>query len=221
MIKLKDGMKVKCSTDLDALIFLEECNIQGFIWKGFTEWKDGVYYELKNNLVYIFNINEDVKKELLLFKCETKVSYTLEDDEYFLVDHRRRENVLNNQIREIKIKNPKSHGRYEYEYKYIYIEYVSLTKMNPRSICSTFSIPKIYEDLNNMFFNVPPHALFDEYEDVDKVIVNKPCVIVFLKSGEKGVSKCLDEDGFDDYIGYKIALAKAKIRYYKNIIKKY
>lgn len=56
-------------------------------------------------------------------------------------------------------------------------------------------------------------------QDIEKVIINDPCVIVFLKSGEKGIAKCMPEDTFDEQIGYEIAYCKAKIKALSNDIK--
>lgn len=47
--------------------------------------------------------------------------------------------------------------------------------------------------------------------DVQKVIVNKPCVIVFLKTGEKGIAKCYPGDEFSEEQGYMIAYRRARI----------
>lgn len=56
-------------------------------------------------------------------------------------------------------------------------------------------------------------------QDVVKVIINDPCVIVFLKSGEKGIAKCMQEDIFDERIGYEIAYCRAKIKELSHNIK--
>lgn len=56
-------------------------------------------------------------------------------------------------------------------------------------------------------------------QDIEKVIINDPCIIVFLKSGEKGIAKCMPEDAFDEQIGYEIAYCKAKIKALSNNIK--
>mgnify|MGYP006883105101 CR=1 FL=1 len=45
-----------------------------------------------------------------------------------------------------------------------------------------------------------------------KVIVNEPAVICILDDGSKGVSKCMEEDVFDENKGIKIAYIKAKIK---------
>lgn len=45
-----------------------------------------------------------------------------------------------------------------------------------------------------------------------KIIVNEPAVICILDDGSKGVSKCMDEDLFDENKGIKIAYIKAKIK---------
>lgn len=52
--------------------------------------------------------------------------------------------------------------------------------------------------------------------DVQKVIVNKPCVIVFLRTGEKGIAKCYPGDEFSEEQGYMIAYKRATIERLKN-----
>lgn len=52
--------------------------------------------------------------------------------------------------------------------------------------------------------------------DVQKVIVNKPCVIVFLKTGEKGIARCCSGDEFSEEQGYMIAYKRATIERLKN-----
>lgn len=65
--------------------------------------------------------------------------------------------------------------------------------------------------------NVKIYEMPDYVEnEVKKVIINEPCVIVFLTSGEKGVAKCCPEDKFDENIGYAIALYRARIEKNKN-----
>lgn len=52
--------------------------------------------------------------------------------------------------------------------------------------------------------------------DVQKVIVNKPCVIVFLRTGEKGIAKCYPGDEFSEERGYMIAYKRATIERIKS-----
>lgn len=49
---------------------------------------------------------------------------------------------------------------------------------------------------------------FNKSEDVERVLVNEPAIIVFTKDGYKGVAVCDDKDKFDHEVGYKIAYAK-------------
>jgi len=53
---------------------------------------------------------------------------------------------------------------------------------------------------------------------VKKVIINEPCVIVILNSGEKGIAKCCPEDEFNEERGYKIALERAMKEEYLNAV---
>lgn len=57
------------------------------------------------------------------------------------------------------------------------------------------------------------------HEDVEKVIVNEPCVIVFLRSGEKGIAKCCPDDKFEEIHGYSIAYQRATIQRIRNEMK--
>lgn len=56
--------------------------------------------------------------------------------------------------------------------------------------------------------------------EVKKVIVNEPCVIVILNSGEKGIAKCCAEDEFNEERGYIIALERARKEKYLNDVVK-
>ena len=56
--------------------------------------------------------------------------------------------------------------------------------------------------------------------EVKKVIINEPCVIVILSSGEKGVAKCMDCDEFKEERGFYIALERARREKCKNDIKR-
>lgn len=55
---------------------------------------------------------------------------------------------------------------------------------------------------------------------VKKVIINEPCVIVILNSGEKGIAKCCPEDKFIEERGYIIALERARKEKYLNDVVK-
>lgn len=53
-------------------------------------------------------------------------------------------------------------------------------------------------------------------DDVEKLIINEPYVIVELESGEIGNAKCHVDDEFDEEIGFKIAYRRAMISKHKN-----
>lgn len=56
--------------------------------------------------------------------------------------------------------------------------------------------------------------------EVKKVIINEPCVVVILNTGEKGVAKCCPEDKFIEERGYMLALVRArKEKYLNNVVK--
>lgn len=57
-------------------------------------------------------------------------------------------------------------------------------------------------------------------EDNLKVIRNGKATIVILEDGTKGVSKCLEEDTYNESIGFEIAYKKAKIKQLTKELKK-
>lgn len=57
--------------------------------------------------------------------------------------------------------------------------------------------------------------------EVKKVIINEPCVVVILNTGEKGVAKCCPEDKFSEAIGFNIAFNRARIKKCENNAKSY
>lgn len=46
------------------------------------------------------------------------------------------------------------------------------------------------------------------FENIEKVIFNKPATIVIFKDGSKSVAKCSKGDFYDPFVGYLVALAK-------------
>lgn len=58
-------------------------------------------------------------------------------------------------------------------------------------------------------------------KDVKRVIYSDNATIVILKSGVKGIAKCLEEDTYNKEIGYRVAYLKAKIKEMKKELKKY
>ena len=60
-------------------------------------------------------------------------------------------------------------------------------------------------------YNLQQYAKYDFLPyDIRNVIIDKNTVIVILKDGRKGVSKCSYQDEFDTYTGFTIAYYKAK-----------
>ena len=53
-------------------------------------------------------------------------------------------------------------------------------------------------------------------DDVEKLIINEPYVIVELESGEIGKAKCHKDDKFDEVLGFNIAYRRALISKAKN-----
>lgn len=58
-------------------------------------------------------------------------------------------------------------------------------------------------------------------DDVQRVIYSNNATIVILKSGVKGISKCLVSDVYNEEVGYRVAYLKAKIKEMNKELKKY
>lgn len=63
-------------------------------------------------------------------------------------------------------------------------------------------------ELYNTFTSKP--RITELPSDVKQVIFNEKNTVVMLNNGKKGVAKCSPADEFDPYIGYCIALNKAR-----------
>lgn len=57
--------------------------------------------------------------------------------------------------------------------------------------------------------------------DVQRVIYSNNVTVVILKSGVKGISKCLEGDVYNEEVGYRVAYLKAKIKEMSKELKKY
>ena len=57
--------------------------------------------------------------------------------------------------------------------------------------------------------------------DVQRVIYSNNVTVVILKSGIKGISKCLEGDVYNEEVGYRVAYLKAKIKEMNKELKKY
>lgn len=57
--------------------------------------------------------------------------------------------------------------------------------------------------------------------DVQRVIYSNNVTVVILKSGIKGISKCLEGDVYSEEVGYRVAYLKAKIKEMNKELKKY
>ena len=57
--------------------------------------------------------------------------------------------------------------------------------------------------------------------DVQRVIYSNNLTVVILKSGIKGISKCLEGDVYNEEVGYRVAYLKAKIKEMNKELKKY
>lgn len=93
-------------------------------------------------------------------------------------------------------------GNIHYAPKDKVISFDDLLKTTEKKKCKIYTKPKFMND------------------DVAKVIVNEPCVIVYLDNGEKGVAECCPEDEFNEELGYEIAYQRATIEKLKNEVVK-
>lgn len=57
--------------------------------------------------------------------------------------------------------------------------------------------------------------------DVQRVIYSNNVTVVILKSGIKGISKCLEGDVYNEEVGYRVAYLKAKIKEMNKELRKY
>lgn len=60
-----------------------------------------------------------------------------------------------------------------------------------------------------------------ELYDVKRVIYNDNVTVVFLNSGVKGISKCMEEDTYNKEVGFRVAYLKAKIKELNKELKKF
>lgn len=192
--KLEAGMIVHCDTKEKAEIFLNECknqNICSIYDSIFATWKC-----FGSKTCY------RISKGGLYYgskDCSYDDKKVIEFDELF------KEDSASEQL--IKVSDA----------------FISLAKSLPK-VSKNIQITESAE--GNPVMLLPRYEVIYEREwfideDVEKVIQNGNCVIVILRSGEKGIAKCLQEDKFRLETGYNIAHAKAKAKMAKRMIKHY
>lgn len=118
----------------------------------------------------------------------------------------------------INIRDNKFFVRFDNKHKYLhgcngYCEY------NHGYICSKKYLVPVNNN-KNKGIKVKSYIKPDYiHNDVSKVILNDKTTIVFLETGEKGLSKLCPGDKFNEELGYKIAYKRATIEKLKNEIK--
>lgn len=222
-MKLKENMVVNCKTKEESRIFLNECKKQGFndpYYYEYTDWeyfKEETCYKIynKNRIRYAsksFYINEGymVTDFNDLFKTESKFK-------------------VGDKVRvKSGLVNGKQYGGITY--------YNQMSSKEIYNICSVDNDGDYNLDDNKFWYSAEMLEKVKEekkmskckvYEmpdyvgnGVKKVIINEPCVIVILNSGEKGIAKCCPEDKFIEERGYKLALARAiKEKYLNDVVR--
>lgn len=219
-MKLRNDMAVYCENKEEAIKFLNKCVESKFKWSsGEFIWplKDaderfdepGTYYFIHNNLLSWSNNITSIFRD---YKNVNFKDLFKEDNMKFKIGDK------------VRIRKDLVGGRYYNGVLYIddmYIDdiceitAVSKTKyyVNAGWGYSEEMLEGVENKMNKCKIYEMPNYVRNE---VKKVIINEPCVIVFLISGEKGVAKCCPEDEFDENIGYSIALHRARIEKNKN-----
>lgn len=70
------------------------------------------------------------------------------------------------------------------------------------------------ENKEHKIYKIPEMPSY-VHDNVTKVIISNPCVIVFLNGEKKGLARCHEEDVFDEELGYEIAYKRATIKQMK------
>lgn len=243
-MKLKENMVVNCKNKDDARVFLDVCKKQGFddpYYYEYTDWeyfKEDTCYKIynKNGIRYAsksFYISEGHKIINFddLFKTESKFKV---GDKVKVIDKGKQYSTYSDFI---KNKLPKRLKDFKYgeivpcdeEYKVVFVEkreddneYICVIEdLNTKQI---FMIQDIGVELIKEEKKMSKCKVYEmpEYvgSNVKKIIINEPCVIVILNTGEKGVAKCCPEDKFIEERGYKLALARSiKEKYLNDVVR--
>ena len=225
-MKLKEGMVIHCNTRKKALEFLKECYKQGIYLADGRPIGDAIYewYDFKQDTCYILELRDDkiiiryASKEYYIDKGYI-ITYF---DDLFKIDSklkvgdkvRVREDLVNGEVYGgityfNKMKNKDINTIHK-------VDDVGDCKINENNFWySKEMLEKVKEEKNMSkckVYEMPDYVR----NEVKKVIVNEPCVIVILNSGEKCMAKCCPEDKFIEERGYKIALERARKEKYLN-----
>lgn len=237
-MKLKDGTVINCKTQEDAEKLLKECGKQDIrtrcnndaIRLGITG--HNVWDQLKENTCYSIEkscLFDGLKIEFGSMKYYESLGYTITNfkdlfktESKFKVGDKVR---VRNDLVEYKL-----YGSFRFidkmiKYKnkvakIINIEnnYMCIDLDDGKWCWSEEMLEKVKEDKMSKckVYEMPDYVR----DEVKKVIINEPCVVVILNSGEKGVAKCCPEDKFIEERGYKLALARAmKEKYLNDVVR--
>lgn len=247
-MKLKNDMAVYCKNKEEAVEFFKKCVESKFKWSfGEFIWplkdaderfyKPGTYYFIHDNLLswnnnmsifrdyeYV-NFKDLFKEDNMKLKVGDKVKIIDRELQYSRYSSFIKDNLskrLNDFVRGDIVNCNK-------EYKVLFtgkhengdINLCIIEDLNTKQIYIIDSIgvevvSKSSKE-NVKIYEMPDYVR----NEVKKVIINEPCVIVFLTSGEKGVAKCCPEDKFSESIGFNIAFNRARIEKCKNDAKSY
>lgn len=106
----------------------------------------------------------------------------------------------------------------EYDFNYIGYEFEITEVLNSVVKFKSFlGIGGIEKNKIEEYFEIVNRI---EYENIDKIIRNDNVTVVFLKDGNKGVSRCMDCDVYDFRKGFEIAKLKAEIKSKSKRLKK-
>lgn len=98
------------------------------------------------------------------------------------------------------------------------MEVIEVSKNNVKVKCGyhmgVFSIEEVEKYFNE-------YNITSEYNDISKCIINDNVTVIILKSGCKGIAKCLPQDKYEEEIGVRVAYIKAKIKEMQKELKTY
>lgn len=98
------------------------------------------------------------------------------------------------------------------------MEIIEVNKNNVRVKCGYHMGVFSMEEIEKYF---DEYNLTSGYDDISKCIINDNVTVIILKSGCKGIAKCLPQDKYEEEIGVRVAYIKAKIKEMQKELKTY
>lgn len=235
-MRLKDGMAINCKTQEDAEVLLKECSKQGIktfggsdanklgikganVWK---QYKENTCYSIEKSCIfnglkiefspigYYKTLGYKITEFHELFKTDSKLKVgdkVKVKNDLIVGEIYGNITFLNTMDKysglELTIERISNEGNYALKNgkDVLYYSKEMLEKVKEEKKMSKCKIYEMPDYVGN---------------EVKKVIINEPCVIVILNSGEKGVAKCCPEDVFNEERGYILALERARKEKYLN-----